>query len=187
MNRHGDGPMSLRDVRRTKVAMSPTVHFLVSITVFVIVCGGRLSAEKFAPGYVPKTRIWYSYGLRLTEPQDASVSLTAMRGKETDTLLVSGWFAQIEPGLKGGKASIGWGGMSVYDPRWLPTLFAAGAKLSMMRTWGVSSRLVAGETLVGPELDLTFAAVKMTGGYLWRVNDIGRPGGVVTWGVGVGF
>lgn len=141
---------------------------------------------KWRPGYVPQERTWFSYGGRFTQPQGATASLTVMRAMETDTMMVSGWFAQAEPGLGGGKLSLGLGGMGLSERRGLPPVYAAGVKASVVRTWGSPIGADKDRTLVGPEADLTICYVKLSAGYLWPV-DGGDKAGLFTWGVGLGF
>jgi hypothetical protein len=105
---------------------------------------------------------------------------------ETDTMLVSGWFVQAEPGLEGGKLSLGLGGMGLSERKGLPPLYAAGVKASVMRTWRSPIGADSDRTLVGPEADLTICYVKLGAGYLWPV-DGGDKAGLLTWGVGLGF
>ena len=87
-------------------------------------------AEKWVPGSKAETRVWYSYGERVSAEQALSSSFGAMLARESDTTLIAGWFGQVEPGLRGGKVSLGFGVMNLDEPRWWPTRFAAGAKLS---------------------------------------------------------
>jgi hypothetical protein len=132
-------------------------------------------------------RTWFAYGVRYTQPQKAAASLTIMRAMETDTKMVTGWFAQAEPGLGGGKVSVGFGALTPSDHALLPPIFGAGAKASLLRTWGSPQGAPSGQTLLGPEIDLALPYVKLSTGYLWRVGGATETGGQFTWGVGVGF
>jgi hypothetical protein len=107
---------------------------------------------------------------------------------ESDTGLVTGWFLQAEPGLDGGKLSLGLGGFSNSDHRAIPPMFAMGLKASVLRTWGSPRGLIPRQTLLGPEVDITMFYVKLSAGLLVRV---GGPDGLsrtsFTWGIGAGF
>jgi hypothetical protein len=107
---------------------------------------------------------------------------------ESDTGLVTGWFVQAEPGLDGGKVSIGIGGLSVSDHRAVPPMFAIGVKASGMRTWGSPRGLIPRQTLLGPEVDITIFYVKVSAGILVRIagtNQQARTSFI--WGIGAGF
>jgi hypothetical protein len=107
---------------------------------------------------------------------------------ESDTGLVTGWFLQAEPGLDGGKVSLGIGGLAVSDRTVLPPMFGIGVKASALRTWGSPRGLSPRQTLVGPELDVTIFYVKLSAGLLIRVAGAGNQGRAsFTWGVGGGF
>jgi hypothetical protein len=163
---------------------SLTVPIGLALSVFA---APRDAEAKWPPGYVPQVRTWFSYGVRYSHPQKASVSFTLMRATETDTMMVAGWFVQAEPGLGGGKASVGFGALSPSDRAWVPPIFGAGLKASLMRTWGSPDGVLPDQTLLGPELDFTLPFLKLTAGYLWRVGGDGEGAGHFTWGVGVGF
>ena len=147
----------------------------------------RAAEARWPVGYIPKERTWFAYGVRYTHPQKAAASLTIMRAMETDTPMVTGWFVQAEPGLGGGKLSAGFGGLSPSDHAWVPPIFGAGVKASLMRTWGSPHGVSPGRTLLGPELDFTLFYAKLSAGYFWRVDSSTGPRGYFTWGVGVGF
>jgi hypothetical protein len=106
---------------------------------------------------------------------------------ESDVRLVSGWFVQAEPGLAGGKLSVGYGALSPSEQTWLPPIFGAGVKASVMRTWDSSREMPPGETLLGPEFDFTLPYVKLSAGYLWRIGGPEAGRGHFTWGIGAGF
>ena len=96
-------------------------------------------------------------------------------------------FVQAEPGLGGGKVSVGIGGLSPSDRIWIPPIFGAGLKVSAMRTWGSPEGIAPGQTLLGPELDFTLCFVKLSAGYMWPAGGNEGQAGYFTWGVGVGF
>jgi hypothetical protein len=143
---------------------------------------------KWVAGYKPRERTWLTYGARYSRPQQASASITVMRAMESDTGLVTGWFLQAEPGLDGGKLSIGIGGFSASDHWALPPMFAIGVKASAMRTWGSPRGLTPRETLFGPEVDITIFYLKISAGVLVRVAGSSQQSRAsFTWGIGAGF
>ena len=131
-----------------------------------------------------------SVGARYTHPQRVAASFAAMWLHDSDTGdPPSGWFVQVEPGTGGGKLSAGWClfGATDADPVTIP-LVAIGLKGSVLYTWGSPLGAPSGETLIGPEFDLSLLLVKTSVGYLWPVGSSGQDrAGVVTWGVGMGF
>lgn len=147
----------------------------------------RPAHAKFPRGVVPQKHFWFSYGVRYTRPQEAALSLTLARAMSTDTFYTAGWFAQAEPGLGGGKLSVGYAAIDPSNHFWKPFAFAVGVKGSVLRTWGYPHGPPPGQTLVGPEVDLTFAYVKVSGGYLWRAGGAAGRSGRLTWGIGAGF
>lgn len=156
-----------------------------------IVVVGLIAAPadaKWAVGYKPRERTWLSYGARYSRPQQVSASITAMRAMESDTGLVTGWFLQAEPGLDGGKVSIGIGGLSASGHWGVPPMFAIGVKASGMRTWGSPRGLRPRQTLLGPELDITIFYVKVSAGVLVRLAGASQQSRTsFTWGIGAGF
>jgi hypothetical protein len=129
-----------------------------------------------------------SYGIRYSRPQQASASVAVMRAMESDTGIVTGWFVQAEPGLDGGKLSLGVGGLSNSEHRALPPMVAMGLKVSALRTWGSPRGLASRQTLLGPEVDITIFYVKLSAGVLVRVAGPGNHARTsFTWGVGAGF
>jgi len=133
-------------------------------------------------------RTWFSYGARWTSPQKAAFSLAAMRAMEGDEGVVAGWFLQAQPGLAGGRLSVGYGVLEPANHAWVPPGFAAGLKASVLRTWGSPHDLPAGLTLLGPEVDLTLFHVNLSAGWLWRVGgELQSANGVFAWGLGFGF
>ena len=116
------------------------------------------------------------------------MSITVMRAMESDTGVVTGWFVQAEPGLAGGKVSLGVGGLLNSDHRAVPPMFAMGIKASALRTWGSPRDLPPRQTLLGPEIDITVFYVKLSAGILVRVAGPGNGRRTsFTWGIGAGF
>jgi hypothetical protein len=167
--------------------LSKGTRGIAALCTVSLFCLARPAHAKFPAGYVPRERSWFSYGIRYTHPQKGALSLTLARAKDTDTFYTAGWFAQAEPGLGGGKLSLGYGAIDPSGTPWKPFSFGLGLKASVLRTWGEPRGTLPGQTLVGPEADLTIAYVKLSAGYLWRAGGTRGSRGVFTWGVGAGF
>jgi len=135
--------------------------------------------------------------LRLTYPQIASLSygvlLTRLPVAYDCRVPCDMWggFAQIEPGLGGGKASVGWGRVIGEQRQGRPFLsgvfLAMAGKATVLRTWGDESPLPANQGYVGGEFEFSVARVNMGVGALHRVSgDDGRDW-VFTGHLGWGF
>jgi hypothetical protein len=135
--------------------------------------------------------------LRLSYPQIASLSygvlLTRLPAAYDCRVPCDMWggFAQIEPGIGGGKASVGWGRVIGEQRRGRPYLagvfLAMAGKATVLRTWGEESPLPASQTYAGAEFEFSVARVNMGLGALRRVaGDEGRDW-VVTGHLGWGF
>ncbi len=128
-----------------------------------------------------------TWAVRFGTPQIASASVGLLVGKieprqppATGTQLPSGLLLQIEPGLGGAKASLG------YAKGLLPYA-AGGIKVSILRTWGHPAFTHARQTYVGVEGQAAFF-VSLNLGVLRRVGGTGEaPHWLVTGGVGLGF
>lgn len=89
-----------------------------------------------------------------------------------------GVFVQVEPGIGGGKASIGiarsnfMGGVAI--------------KSSIVRTWGKSWGTASGTSYAGGEIELA-AFVKVQAGWLWKIGNGPGKGNMFTWGIGLGL
>jgi hypothetical protein len=134
---------------------------------------------------------------RLSYPQVASLSYGVLFSRQPASYTCRtpcdywGGFAQVEPGLGGGKLSLGWGRVIGERRSGRPFLssvyLALAGKLSLLQSWGASSPLPSGQTYLGPELEVSIAKVNMGVGLLGRVGgDQGRDW-VVTGHLGWGF
>jgi hypothetical protein len=136
-------------------------------------------------------------GLQLTYPQVASASLGVMATSQPATYDCRtacdfwGPFAQIEPGLGGGKLSLGWGrAMGSTDPSdtvLSRVYLALAGKFTLYRTWSDVGSVASGRTFAGAELEFSIARVNFGLGALYQINhtDDGRL--LVTGGIGWGF
>jgi hypothetical protein len=134
---------------------------------------------------------------RLSYPQIASLSYGVLLSRQPASYTCRtpcdywGGFAQVEPGLGGGKLSLGWGRVIGERRSGRPFLssvyLALAGKLSLFQSWGGSSPLPSGQTYLGPELEVSIAKVNMGIGLLARAGgDEGRDW-VVTGHLGWGF
>ena len=96
-----------------------------------------------------------------------------------------------EPGLGGGKLSVGWGraiATTGKDGRFLTNVFMALAgKATVLRTWGDYGAVESGRTYAGAGLDFSVARVNFGLGILYRVSSGDDSPWLVTGGIGWGF
>jgi len=136
-------------------------------------------------------------GLHLTYPLVASASLAVMVTSQPSTYDCTtpcdfrGPFIELEPGLGGGKLSIGWSrvtGKTNRSGSFLKAAFIGAAyKFTVLRTWGDHGWVEGGRTYAGLELGLPVAQANLGLGLLYRVD--GGDGGrwMVIGGAGWGF
>ena len=144
--------------------------------VLLLVSVGRAQAAGWEP----------TWGVRISSPQIVSASFGVLVGQierpanaGNRSHLPHGLLIQVEPGLGGGKASLG------YAMGLLPYA-AGGVKASVLRTWGHPLLTEPGRTYVGVEAEASFF-IKLSLGVMARVA--GPSGGrvLVTGGVGLAF
>jgi hypothetical protein len=136
-------------------------------------------------------------GIQATDPQVVSVSVGVMA-----TAVPPHWdcraacdfrgpFAQLEPGLGGGKAGVGWGrvigatgpcGAAVSRVH-----LALAGKLTVLHSRGTLGLEAPGRTWVGPELDASIARLNLGLGVLCRVDSDPHGRWLVSAGFGWGF
>lgn len=118
-------------------------------------------------------------------PQVLSASLGLLLSRQPSDYVCTtpcdfwGTFAELEPGLGGGKLSLGWGRVIGEQRGTGPLLTSAylglAVKASVLHTWGEPPGVPAGQTYAGLELELSIAKVNMGAGLLSRVaGDRGR-------------
>jgi hypothetical protein len=140
-----------------------------------------------APRAAQATGLQPTWSVRLSSPQIASASVGLLVGEidsetppASGTQLPSGLLLQVEPGLGGGKASIG------YAKGLLPYA-AGGVKVSVLRTWGHPLFADPRRTYVGIEGEASFF-IQLSFGVMRRVAGSGDSGRwLVTGGIGLGF
>jgi hypothetical protein len=136
-------------------------------------------------------------GVQLGYPQVVSASIGVMLSSQptsydcTTPCDFRGPFAQLEPGLAGGKLSLGWGRVTGNTDRSGSFLTAAfiglACKLTVLYTWGDFGWVDAGRTYAGVEIGLPVAQVNLGLGVLYRVDGESSGRWLVTGGVGWGF
>ncbi len=136
-------------------------------------------------------------GAHVTYPQVVSASVAVMLTSQpvsydcTTPCDFRGPFAEIEPGLGGGKLSVGWARVTGNANRkggFLKAGFIGAVyKATVLQTWGDLGWVEGGRTYTGFELGLPVARAYLGIGLLYRV-DSGEGGRwLVTGGAGWGF
>jgi len=136
-------------------------------------------------------------GFHLTYPQVVSASIAVMATSQpknydcTTPCDFRGLFAELEPGLGGGKLSLGWARVTGNTNRsgsFLKAGFIGAAyKITVLRTWGELGWVEGGRTYAGVELGLPVAQANLGLGLLYRVDSSDGGRWLVTGGVGWGF
>ena len=136
-------------------------------------------------------------GFRVTYPLVVSASMSVMLTSQprsydcTTPCDFRGFFAGVEPGLGGGRLSLGWARVAGITNR-QGSLLRAGyigfaPKLTLLRTWGDSGWVERGRTYAGVELGVPVAQASVGIGLLYRVDGGDRGRWLVTGGAGWGF
>jgi hypothetical protein len=128
-----------------------------------------------------------TWSVRLSTPQIASASLGLVMGSidpptppPPGSHLSHGLLLQVEPGVAGGKLSLGYA-------RGLFPYAGAGVKASLLHTWGRPLVTEPRQTYAGVEVEASFF-VKVSLGVMWRVDGTSdAPRTMVTAGIGIGF
>ncbi len=136
-------------------------------------------------------------GLHLTYPQVVSASIAVMATSQpksydcTTPCDFRGLIAELEPGLGGGKLSLGWARVTGNTNRsgsFLKAAFIGAAyKLTVLRTWGDLGWVEGGRTYAGFELGIPVAQANVGLGLLYRVDSGDKGRWLVTGGAGWGF
>jgi hypothetical protein len=136
-------------------------------------------------------------GLHVTYPQVATVSIAVMATSQprsydcTTPCDFRGPFVELEPGLGGGKLSLGWARVTGNTNRWGSLLKAgfigAAYKLTVLKTWGDLGWIDSGRTYAGFEFGLPVAQANVGIGLLYRVDSGDGGRWLVTGGAGWGF
>lgn len=136
-------------------------------------------------------------GLHVSYPQVVSASIAIMLSSQprsydcTTPCDHRGPFAELEPGLGGGKLSLGWARVTGNTNRSGSLLRAgfigAAYKLTVLRTWGDHGWVEGGRTYAGFELGVPVAQANVRIGLLYRVDNGDGGRWLVTGGAGWGF
>lgn len=116
-----------------------------------------------------RERLLPRVSLKLGSPQVLSAGIGVMIGArncrkdyyQAHTCVFDGVLIEAEPGLGGGKASVGLGS------HWV--IYSWAAKLSLLHTWGLST-VQPGQTYLGGELDVTAFFLRFSGGLFQRLG-----------------
>jgi hypothetical protein len=136
-------------------------------------------------------------GLHVSYPQVVSASIAVMATSQprsydcTTPCDFRGFFAGVEPGIGGGKLSLGWTRVSGTTNR-SGSLLRAGYigtayMLTVLRTWGDNGWVEGGRTYAGFEFAIPVAQVSVGVGLLYRVDSGDSGRWLVTGGAGWGF
>ena len=136
-------------------------------------------------------------GLHLNYPQVVSASLAVMLSSQPVTYdcqtpcIFRGPFVELEPGLGGGKLSLGWSrvtGTTNRSGSFLKAAFVGVAyKLTILRTWGDLGWVPKNRTYAGFELAVPIARANIGLGLLYRVDNGDGKKWTITSSVGWGF
>lgn len=128
-----------------------------------------------------------TWGVRLSSPQIFSASAGLLIGAidppaddSNETHIPNGVLIQIEPGVGGGRLSLGLA-------KGLLPMAGAGVKASILRTWGKPLFTEPNQTYAGVEMDASFF-IKLSLGAMARLGGSeSAPRLIVTGGIGLGF
>jgi hypothetical protein len=143
-------------------------------------------------------RRWYGIArFRYSYPQQLSVGFGAMlvnQPKDTDcssTCMVWGWQFEIEPGLYGTQASVGWGklsGSTGRTKRLMHTIYLGWAVRGVvLRTYRDFRYTPLPKTLAGVEGSFTFARLNFSVGLLHSLSSGTDKDWIISSGAGFGF
>jgi len=136
-------------------------------------------------------------GVHIAYPLVASASMAVMATSQprsydcTTPCDFRGYFAELEPGLGGGKLSLGWARVGGRTNR-KGTLMRSGYigtayKLTVLRTWGDLGWVQGGRTYAGFEFGIPVAQANVGIGVLYRVDGGDEGPWMVIGGAGWGF
>jgi hypothetical protein len=136
-------------------------------------------------------------GAHLSYPQGISASIAVMFSSQPASYDcgtpcdLRGPFVELEPGLGGGKLSLGWSRVSGTTNRsgsFLKAAYIGAAiKATVLRTWGDLGWVESGRTYTGVEFGLPVAQANLGVGLLYRVDSGDGHRWLVTGSIGWGF
>ena len=145
-----------------------------------------------------ETRVIGLARVRVTYPQEVSGALGAMIAKQprdydcTTVCDFKGLMGQLEPGLAGAQASLGYGklvGEKGRNSFFLSDVYVGyGFKAALLRTWSNANLNPPNQTFVGAEAELTFTSVNFSLGWFQHIKgDVGENDQLISAGIGWGF
>jgi hypothetical protein len=98
-----------------------------------------------------------------------------------------GYLLRADAGMGGGKLSLGVGAWAKVHEEGFKGTAGAALRLALAHTWGDPVGPPAGNTYVGPELDLSVIRINLTLGVLFKVAGDGGSSALFSWGLGFGL
>jgi hypothetical protein len=136
-------------------------------------------------------------GLHVSYPQVVSAAIAVMMSSQPKSYDCTtpcdhrGPFVEIEPGLGGGKLSVGWtrvtGSTTRSGSLMRAAFIGAAYKATVLRTWGDNGWVEGGRTYAGFELGVPVAQANVGLGLLYRVDSGDGGRWLITGGAGWGF
>lgn len=173
-------------------ARRPTILLAAALAVWGFVAAGRAFAQETAGTPPPAatdeelSRIEPAFNVEFGSPLwlSANAGIRIPLGGFTGKGYGHGLLLQVQPGIGGGAVNLGW----------VPASFAAqgtqaiaiGVKARLLRTWGSPWGTEAGRTYGGFEVAAA-VGVKLSVGFLWKLDSGLGDDHIVTWGVGLGM
>ncbi len=149
-----------------------------------IVCAALLAAGLTLPARAAMRPTW---GVEAGSPQRVTATLGLLLGDARGDGFELGrrvWLVQVQPGLGGGRISLGFAPFAAGSSG---LLFAGAAvKATVLRTWGDPAGVPGGRTYAGVSLDAAWV-VKGSLGVMRRLGGGGPRDTLVTFGIGIGL
>ena len=95
-----------------------------------------------------------------------------------------GFLLQVQPGLGGGALNVGWAPVAL--PAWGTQAIGFAVKARLLRSWGSPLAVEPKQTFAGLEVEAAWI-VKVSFGFLQRLQSGSGKATVFTWSVGVGL
>jgi hypothetical protein len=157
-----------------------------------------LQEEIYARDQDQVSRIFGLAGLRYSHPEQVAGSFGLMLSRmpsdyDCQTLCAfRGPYLQLQPGLGGGRLSIGWArlvGEKRTNKLILSDIYLGyGFKGAVLHTWGAPNRQPTGQTYLGAEAEFTVVRINFRLGYFRHIGGGEQVDPwLVTWGFGWGF
>lgn len=95
-----------------------------------------------------------------------------------------GFLLQVQPGLGGGALNVGWAPVAL--PAWGTQAIGFAVKARLLRSWGSPLAVEPDQTFGGLEVEAAWI-VKISFGFLQRLQSGSGKATVFTWSVGIGL